>query len=255
MSSPPRNGEHIARLPFQIRPVAGEGGTAFIRRLARANSLKPGYLRRFLKDPSASRGTPSWERLGTLTGRDPDRLRDTLESTKCRSCGARIPPGPRFGRPAYLCSTRCRRRVQAERVLVATCRICQLPMKIQFGQRHRLCSTTCRRTAYLLRKRDETEHVQPEAADPSGGARDGSGRTCRVCEKPLPMTSRPSAQLCSSVCRVNAYRWDKTSSEAAFTVTTTACERCDRPILISSSSPQTSRRWCSGSCRARAKRT
>lgn len=31
----------IVRLPFQVRPRAGEGGPLFIRRLAQANHLPP----------------------------------------------------------------------------------------------------------------------------------------------------------------------------------------------------------------------
>jgi hypothetical protein len=42
--------------PVRVRPVAAEGAESYIRRLARANHLKPSYLRRYLATPEGSYG-------------------------------------------------------------------------------------------------------------------------------------------------------------------------------------------------------
>src|SRR6266702_2403607 len=49
-ASPPRP------LPIRPRPVTGESPASYLRRLARANHLRPGYLRRYLRQPG-SEGT------------------------------------------------------------------------------------------------------------------------------------------------------------------------------------------------------
>jgi hypothetical protein len=64
MTSPPRP------LPFRPRPMAGDTVSSYVRRLARANHLRPGYLRLYLQDP----GRPGHVRLDWLAavaGRDP----------------------------------------------------------------------------------------------------------------------------------------------------------------------------------------
>jgi hypothetical protein len=38
-------------LPFRTTPVTGENTSSYVRRLARANHLRPAYLRRYLADP------------------------------------------------------------------------------------------------------------------------------------------------------------------------------------------------------------
>lgn len=45
----------LRRLPIDVRPAAGERTELYIRRLARANHLRPSYLRRFLAGP------PGWD--------------------------------------------------------------------------------------------------------------------------------------------------------------------------------------------------
>ena len=44
-ASPPRP------LPIRPRPMTGERAASYLRRLARANHLRPGYLRRYLRSP------------------------------------------------------------------------------------------------------------------------------------------------------------------------------------------------------------
>jgi uncharacterized protein len=80
--------DHAPRpLPFRPRPAAGETATSYVRRLARANHLRPGYLRRYLRDP----GDPGQVRLDWLAAtmspthlaverRDLPGLRDLLDA-------------------------------------------------------------------------------------------------------------------------------------------------------------------------------
>jgi uncharacterized protein len=72
-------------LPFRPRPTAGETTASYIRRLARANHLRPGYLRRYLRDP----GNPGQVRLdwlSVLADRDQAAIERALTATQ---------PGPR----------------------------------------------------------------------------------------------------------------------------------------------------------------
>jgi len=87
-------GDHKLRpLPIRPRPIAGEGIVSYVRRLARANHLRPSYLRRYLRHPDR----PGEIRLGwlaILAGRTPATLERALtgsESPQQRS--AERPPG------------------------------------------------------------------------------------------------------------------------------------------------------------------
>lgn len=67
---PPAQGRDQPRpLPFRPRPAAGETAASYVRRLARANHLRPGYLRRYLRDPGNS-GQVRLDWLAILAGRD-----------------------------------------------------------------------------------------------------------------------------------------------------------------------------------------
>lgn len=64
-------------LPIRPRPVTGESPSSYLRRLARANHLRPAYLRRYLRQ----QGNPDTIRLdwlAVLAGRSPDALRLAL---------------------------------------------------------------------------------------------------------------------------------------------------------------------------------
>lgn len=239
----PGDGPPIAKLPFQIRPIAGEGGPAFITRLARANQLPPAYLRKFLAKPPLHRGIPSWDRLAAVTGRDADQLRVTLETRQCRECGTDIPPSSAFGRRAFLCSVRCRDRISRKRFTKAPCRICQKPMRIRIGQRHRLCSSPCRRRAYLIRQGALTAEGEEPAAD----------RACLACERPLAPGSLASRRTCSNPCRQQVIRWKQLDERDHPSGSFSACAFCRTPIQ---SDPPASplRRWCSSRCRQRGYR-
>ncbi len=49
-------------LPIRPRPMTGESPASYLRRLARANHLRPAYLRRYLREP----GSPDTIKLGWL---------------------------------------------------------------------------------------------------------------------------------------------------------------------------------------------
>jgi hypothetical protein len=61
-------------LPIRIRPLPGENANAYLRRLARANHLRPSYLRRYLQNPDGSHA-PRLDWLAILAGRPPQSLR------------------------------------------------------------------------------------------------------------------------------------------------------------------------------------
>lgn len=65
-------------LPVRVRPVAGEGAESYLRRLARANHLKPSYLRRYLATPQGSYGPIHPGRLAAIAGRSLGALQHAL---------------------------------------------------------------------------------------------------------------------------------------------------------------------------------
>lgn len=65
-------------LPIRIRPLPAETAESYIRRLARANHLKPSYLRRHLAKPQAGYGPIDPERLAAAAGRSLPALRHAL---------------------------------------------------------------------------------------------------------------------------------------------------------------------------------
>jgi hypothetical protein len=58
-----------APLPILVRPQQGESVESYIRRLARANYLRPSYLHGYLCGPPYYRGTVQPERLAIVSGR------------------------------------------------------------------------------------------------------------------------------------------------------------------------------------------
>lgn len=68
----------LRRLPIDVRPAAGERAEFYVRRLARANHLRPSYLRRFLAGPPGYNGKTDPGRLAVLTGRPAVILQQTL---------------------------------------------------------------------------------------------------------------------------------------------------------------------------------
>jgi TniQ protein len=59
----------VAALPIHARPRTGESVESYIRRLARANHLRPSYLHEYLCTPSGKAGAIQPERLAAVSGR------------------------------------------------------------------------------------------------------------------------------------------------------------------------------------------
>jgi hypothetical protein len=84
----------LARLPIQVAPRLGEETDSFIRRLARANHLKPSYLHGYLCGPPFWFGKPLLNRLADATGRSPQALERALSDAS--SPRGRFKPNPRY---------------------------------------------------------------------------------------------------------------------------------------------------------------
>ncbi|MCA1221896.1 TniQ family protein [Streptomyces sp. 8L] len=74
------DGGLVRPLPVRLRPKTGESTDSYIRRLARANHLKPSYLRGYLVGPPdyGSGKRPRPDRLAAITGRRQDVLERAL---------------------------------------------------------------------------------------------------------------------------------------------------------------------------------
>ncbi|MCZ4121775.1 hypothetical protein [Streptomyces sp. H39-S7] len=83
----------LARLPIQVSPRLGEGTDSFIRRLARANHLRPSYLHGFLCGPPFWFGKPRVERLADITGRTTSNLEQALFDVSTARLRYRTGPG------------------------------------------------------------------------------------------------------------------------------------------------------------------
>ncbi|MGW4889710.1 hypothetical protein [Streptomyces murinus] len=84
---------HLARLPVQVMPRLGEGTDSFVRRLARANHLKPSYLHGILCGPPLWFGKPRVERLADVTGRTVTNLEQALFDVRTARRRYRTGPG------------------------------------------------------------------------------------------------------------------------------------------------------------------
>jgi hypothetical protein len=77
-------------LPVRVRPVAGETAESYIRRLARANHLRPSLLQVYVRNPDVPTGAIRLRRLAAVSGSTPTALTSTL---------AGLPPAIRPHRP------------------------------------------------------------------------------------------------------------------------------------------------------------
>jgi hypothetical protein len=69
----------IRPLPIRIRPTSGESAEAYLRRLARANHLRPSYLRRYLNGSKNNHYGPIQpEQLAAVAGRSVSALQHAL---------------------------------------------------------------------------------------------------------------------------------------------------------------------------------
>ena len=83
-----------APLPIRPRPRRGETTESYARRLARANHLRPSYLRAFLCDPPRRTGAIRPWRLAAISGRSVRALQHALADLNQRSPPARQPRVP-----------------------------------------------------------------------------------------------------------------------------------------------------------------
>lgn len=88
----PGDGSSPRPLPFRPRPVTGESTGSYVRRLARANHLRPACLRRYLASPKD--GTIRIDLLAAMAGRSPAALEHALAGLRHQQ-DTPPPRGPR----------------------------------------------------------------------------------------------------------------------------------------------------------------
>ncbi|MFE0908143.1 hypothetical protein ACFW3Y_33530 [Streptomyces rochei] len=215
-----------SRLPRQIRPVAGEGLTSFIERLATANHIKTSYLRRYLVDPPWSwKGSPSWERLAAVVGRDPSSLKKILLSRRCVACGA-VTFQPAGGSPRQTCSQACRQEAYRRRnpkpqkeERHAACQGCGEKLTfVPRGATRLWCSDSCRQDAERQRRREKAEANRAPAPP---------NLSCGVCDAPLEAGRR---RWCSDRCCHIAYMRRRAAGDIPLRHQPTACTECSGPL-------------------------
>lgn len=90
-------GDTLRPLPIRVRPHRGETVESYIRRVARANHLRPSYLRRFLTGPANQYARVQPDRLAVVTGRTPAALEHALTGLTKAAPPARDPAEPSAG--------------------------------------------------------------------------------------------------------------------------------------------------------------
>jgi hypothetical protein len=105
--------EYLRQLPVRPRPIAGETVESYIRRLARANHLRPSYLRAYLSGPQL--GRIQMQRLAQLSGKPATNLQRALNSTTIPR-----PRGVASGLPSQ--ASRVKKRAEARAELFAAIR-------------------------------------------------------------------------------------------------------------------------------------
>lgn len=137
MTSGDNDDGRLRLLPVRPRPRPGESTDSYVRRLARANHLKPSYLRGYLVGPpDYGRGKrPRADRLAAVTGRRQDALERALPDLVRQKPAKPDKPRRRFTRaedkPALFASIR--KDAQAE----------QLPVS-HLAKRHHVSHATVR---------------------------------------------------------------------------------------------------------------
>ena len=79
-------------LPVRVRPVAGETAESYIRRLARANHLRPSLLQVYVRNPDVPTGAIRLRRLAAVSGSTPTALTRTLAGLPSTGEPHRPPP-------------------------------------------------------------------------------------------------------------------------------------------------------------------
>jgi predicted nucleic acid-binding Zn ribbon protein len=252
-SKPTLPAAELTTLPFQVRPVAGEGRESFIERLAEANFLKTDYLRRVLREPPWHRGEPQWERLAAATGRDVAELRDILGHGRCKESGS--PISTESSNQRRTCSAACRTKSYRRRLpekpeprRSISCAHCDRSLSVGASELRRYCSHACREAAYRKRRREREaiplanceacqkpigrvinrRYCSERCSDWAWRKRQGhttalapdspypgQPKTCTGCGDPLEPGSRRVRLTCSPRCEARAYRRRRAAQLAA----------------------------------------
>ena len=88
-------------LPIRLRPDRDETVESYVRRLARANYLRPSHLRRFLSHPASHYTAVKPDRLAILTGRSREALEHALIGLTKSTRGRREPIKPPITRHVH----------------------------------------------------------------------------------------------------------------------------------------------------------
>lgn len=101
----------LAPLPVPVRPRHGETAASYIRRLARANHLRPSYLRSLVCSPPVHQTAIRSDLLASLSGRTAEALEHTLAGLNRRTGEGppQIPRAPRKTRKKLQASEAIRR--------------------------------------------------------------------------------------------------------------------------------------------------
>jgi transposase len=81
----------LRALPIDVRPRIGESAKGYIRRLARANHLRPSYLYQHLCEPPSYNGVLQPERLAQITDRPLTALTRALPELGTEGAQSRLP--------------------------------------------------------------------------------------------------------------------------------------------------------------------
>jgi TniQ len=90
----PDDGPLPPSLPIRVRPVAGETTDSYIRRLARANHVRPSLLQVYVRNPDVPTGAIRLRRLAAVSGSTPTVLTRALTGLTPGSEPHRPPPSP-----------------------------------------------------------------------------------------------------------------------------------------------------------------
>jgi transposase len=90
----PDDGALPPPLPVCVRPVAGETADSYIRRLARANHLRPSLLQVYVRNPDVPTGAIRLRRLAAVSGSTVAALTRSLTGLTPSSSPRQPPPSP-----------------------------------------------------------------------------------------------------------------------------------------------------------------
>ncbi|WP_069812569.1 hypothetical protein [Streptomyces sp. TP-A0874] len=156
-----------APLPMRVRPHLGESTENYIRRLARANHLRPSALHAVVCGPPSWTGKPRLDRLPVLTGHPADHLNPALtDAVVPRRRTTVTGQYRRLPRGTYLLCRAIRKDAEVglslrhlaerhRRQQPANCTYCSGPL--QPGRKNQIrltCSASCRTKLYHRRRKE-----------------------------------------------------------------------------------------------------